>query len=616
MNDEKTNILIYLSIHASIHPSIHHLARLASDASIFAAVLTTRVGGVGVDLTGADRVVLVDPDWNPQTDAQARERAWRLGQTRPVTIYRLVVSGAIEEKIYHRQIFKTQISGQVLNKQRRGSDDSGERNESAFTAAQRLFSAHELRELFTLTLDDDDDDEGGAGGAYDESYDSYNSGRRNAGGVNDTVWKLPQGAILRPPDNPPPSSVSSLVLGRMKSSVGSGMGGSVRGEGSKRMKKVIAPTGGARVKDPEALAIQKRRRLLAQRKSVDKEKKQGGGGGGKGRGGHVFGKQEERRDESDVLRSLWGSSVGAGGGARRGGSESGRSSTSPPLKASFNQQRATSSLISDALSHDVVDGTALLCSASSSYVSSSSSSSLSREAAALQSERRAAEDAAATALANRNNKNQARIRKEGAASASSLASSCLSFSNCSSSSSLTQRFGEPLASSSSSSGFSAFGSGSGSGAGMASGMGGALSSRDLFASLVGSDPSQWPQEASAPSSLSSPSSAASSSHSSGLSSEVAAVSSSLSSSSLVSRSEALLDEIVPWLTSYNGPAHEQSRQQQLGRGLTWPTTKEVMQRFAHITDSDAQLFKATLKVVAVCRDGRWQLSSTSNRHRS
>lgn len=42
------------------------------------------------------RQVLFDPDWNPQTDVQARERAWRLGQKRPVTIYRLVTSGTIE----------------------------------------------------------------------------------------------------------------------------------------------------------------------------------------------------------------------------------------------------------------------------------------------------------------------------------------------------------------------------------------------------------------------------------------------------------------------------------------------------------------------------------------
>jgi DNA excision repair protein ERCC-6 len=82
------------------------IQRFNVDASIFVFLLTTRTGGLGINLTGADRVVLYDPDWNPQTDIQARERAWRLGQKRPVTIYRLVTSGAIEEKIYQRQIFK------------------------------------------------------------------------------------------------------------------------------------------------------------------------------------------------------------------------------------------------------------------------------------------------------------------------------------------------------------------------------------------------------------------------------------------------------------------------------------------------------------------------------
>ena len=49
------------------------------DDSIAVMLLTTRTGGLGISLTGADRVVLVDPDWNPQTDIQARERAWRIG---------------------------------------------------------------------------------------------------------------------------------------------------------------------------------------------------------------------------------------------------------------------------------------------------------------------------------------------------------------------------------------------------------------------------------------------------------------------------------------------------------------------------------------------------------
>lgn len=62
-------------------------------------LLTTRVGGLGVNLTGANRVIIYDPDWNPATDAQARERAWRIGQDKQVTIYRLITAGTIEEKV-------------------------------------------------------------------------------------------------------------------------------------------------------------------------------------------------------------------------------------------------------------------------------------------------------------------------------------------------------------------------------------------------------------------------------------------------------------------------------------------------------------------------------------
>jgi len=72
------------------------------DESLFVFLLTTRVGGLGINLTGANRVIIFDPDWNPSTDTQARERAWRIGQSRPVTIYRLLTTGTIEEKIYHR----------------------------------------------------------------------------------------------------------------------------------------------------------------------------------------------------------------------------------------------------------------------------------------------------------------------------------------------------------------------------------------------------------------------------------------------------------------------------------------------------------------------------------
>lgn len=86
---------------------MHLIDRFNNDETVFVFLLTTRVGGLGVNLTGADRVVLFDPDWNPSTDLQARERAWRIGQTRPVTVYRLVTTGTIEEKIYHRQVSST-----------------------------------------------------------------------------------------------------------------------------------------------------------------------------------------------------------------------------------------------------------------------------------------------------------------------------------------------------------------------------------------------------------------------------------------------------------------------------------------------------------------------------
>lgn len=85
-----------------------------SDPDLHVFLLTTKVGGLGVNLTGANRVIIFDPDWNPSTDVQARERAWRLGQKKEVTIYRLMTAGTIEEKIYHRQIFKQFLADKVL----------------------------------------------------------------------------------------------------------------------------------------------------------------------------------------------------------------------------------------------------------------------------------------------------------------------------------------------------------------------------------------------------------------------------------------------------------------------------------------------------------------------
>ena len=66
------------------------MERFNQDARIFCFILSTRSGGIGVNLTGADTVIFYDSDWNPTMDAQAQDRCHRIGQTRDVHIYRSV----------------------------------------------------------------------------------------------------------------------------------------------------------------------------------------------------------------------------------------------------------------------------------------------------------------------------------------------------------------------------------------------------------------------------------------------------------------------------------------------------------------------------------------------
>lgn len=77
------------------------ISRFNVDKSIFCFLLTTQTGGLGITLTGADRVIIFDPAWNPAVDAQACDRVYRIGQKRDVIIYRFISVGTVEEKIYH-----------------------------------------------------------------------------------------------------------------------------------------------------------------------------------------------------------------------------------------------------------------------------------------------------------------------------------------------------------------------------------------------------------------------------------------------------------------------------------------------------------------------------------
>lgn len=89
--------------------------RFNSDKRIFCMILTTRAGGVGLNLTGADSVIFYDTDFNPAIDNQAQDRAHRIGQTKTVNIYRLVCENTVEESILERANVKRALENQIIS---------------------------------------------------------------------------------------------------------------------------------------------------------------------------------------------------------------------------------------------------------------------------------------------------------------------------------------------------------------------------------------------------------------------------------------------------------------------------------------------------------------------
>ncbi|KAI2469428.1 SWI/SNF family of DNA-dependent ATPase [Annulohypoxylon bovei var. microspora] len=88
------------------------------DSEKFVFLLTTRAGGLGINLTSADIVILYDSDWNPQADLQAMDRAHRIGQTKQVVVYRFVTENAIEEKVLERAAQKLRLDQLVIQQGR------------------------------------------------------------------------------------------------------------------------------------------------------------------------------------------------------------------------------------------------------------------------------------------------------------------------------------------------------------------------------------------------------------------------------------------------------------------------------------------------------------------
>jgi len=109
------------------------------DPSLDAFLISTRAGGAGLNLTGADTVIFYDHDWNPANDQQAQDRAYRIGQQRTVNVYRLICKGTLEEKILRRQMLKRKLADSIVTHD---------------VAGMKELTRDELLNLFTLSEDE------------------------------------------------------------------------------------------------------------------------------------------------------------------------------------------------------------------------------------------------------------------------------------------------------------------------------------------------------------------------------------------------------------------------------------------------------------------------------
>ena len=113
------------------------------DPNLFVFLLSTRAGGLGINLTAADTVILLDSDWNPHADSQAQDRCHRIGQQRPVVTYRLLTAGSVEIEMIEKQISKKKLERMTIH----GGDYR--------KAGQRQEGSHLTLALLRQLLEDD-----------------------------------------------------------------------------------------------------------------------------------------------------------------------------------------------------------------------------------------------------------------------------------------------------------------------------------------------------------------------------------------------------------------------------------------------------------------------------
>ncbi|TID21205.1 hypothetical protein CANINC_003485 [Pichia inconspicua] len=128
-----------------------------SDKFLF--LLTTRAGGLGINLTSADVVVLYDSDWNPQADLQAMDRAHRIGQKKQVKVFRFVTENAIEEKVLERASQKLRLDQLVIQQ---GRGISNEKKSNAANNKEELLNMIQHGAAAVLTSNGNEEEEDGS----------------------------------------------------------------------------------------------------------------------------------------------------------------------------------------------------------------------------------------------------------------------------------------------------------------------------------------------------------------------------------------------------------------------------------------------------------------------
>ena len=118
------------------------MERFNTDPKIFVFILSTRSGGIGVNLTGADTVIFYDSDWNPTVDSQAQDRCHRIGQTRDVHIYRLISDRTVEENIFKKATQKRLLGDLAIE-------------HGNFNAA--FFQSNSIKELFDIETEENNE---------------------------------------------------------------------------------------------------------------------------------------------------------------------------------------------------------------------------------------------------------------------------------------------------------------------------------------------------------------------------------------------------------------------------------------------------------------------------